>query len=308
MGEFILGSVFDSAGRWPGTADAHGQCGWIVDGVQVPRPLPAGVDSSPKGSCWTETRSYHAIGEFPLVLSSAFTALARAFPGQLRELFTCVSDSAYRHHVARHPPHVCPPAPGHGVAAVYVSGSRVQWAVLGPCAVLWRPAGPYTGERRGGTHLKLAGWRGVSDLRVERSAQRERLAYLDAVASQEATASAHHEAYFRAMHHYRNTVGGYWLLGAGRLQPDRVIVGELPPASEVILMSSALYRRFGLYAARGTSGGCEFSDANDFLNALRADSVRALLRARYDPSPVSEDPGDGGVAGAYSVLVAPAAC
>ena len=93
-----------------------------------------------------------------------------------------------------------PPVPDHGAAAVSVSEERIVWAVLGPRVALWRPPAPPTVDPHPATSLSVDGWRGVTDRRVERTASRERVAYLDAVASQDPAAPTLHDAYVRAVH------------------------------------------------------------------------------------------------------------
>ena len=138
MPSLLFGSVPDVDGEWSGAAGAAGNVGWIVDGAQLPPPRSPTAGAVPPGNCWTETRTYFAVGEFPLLISRSLAGLAPTVTGDIGDLIVWASRDVYRRHRDRHPPHLCPPAPGHATAAVSVSHDAVSWAVLGPCAILWR--------------------------------------------------------------------------------------------------------------------------------------------------------------------------
>ena len=306
MPSLLFGSVPDVDGEWSGAAGAAGNVGWIVDGAQLPPPRSPTAGAVPPGNCWTETRTYFAVGEFPLLISRSLAGLAPTVTGDIGDLIVWASRDVYRRHRDRHPPHLCPPAPGHATAAVSVSHDAVSWAVLGPCAILWRapartedpPPPPPAGSA-----IDLAGWDGATDQRYSKAVEREHAAYVAALRSANRPITPLHEAYVHAALRRRGVPGGYSLLGTtGRLRPGDVVSGKLPAPCEVLVLSSALYRRFRDYAVP-TATRTEFPDAETFVDELRADPPRTLLRARYDDD-TAPPAGPAGTRGAYAALVA----
>ena len=288
----FLASVYPSAGDnagVDGVADSAGRTAWLVDGVQIPSGAPDGVPPL-TATTWTATGTYYRPGEWPAMLAGLFAARTAARHSDVVSLMQGVSDAAAARHVRRHPSRLTlPPFPGHGAAVFHAEDTMIRWALLGPAAVLWRPAAESAAATcrfpAGVTRRRLpGGWVYVSDDRWRQHAQLELAHYCD-VLSRSGDPSDAHQRFVAALQRRRCVDGGFWLPGSPRPIPATSIIRGDTPATDVVLGAShALALRLADYAHLGADANpmVGFVDLDGFVDAFRSDPARVLHSIRHD--------------------------